>query len=79
MASTTRYTATHGVSFADAGIAFEFDREATGSSATKVYAADLTAAEVKKLEGIDKDVLAEYGIEKDATAKADESDKSEDK
>lgn len=60
-----RYTATHGVGFADAGIQFTYDREATGSSAVKVYAADLDTKQVAALKKIDSGVLAEYGIERD--------------
>lgn len=58
-----RYIATHGVSFHDAGIQFEYDREATGTSQAKVYSTDLDSKQVAALKKIDDKVLAEYGIQ----------------
>lgn len=72
-----RYTATHGVSFADAKIQFEYDREATGSSREKVYVADLDAKQVAALGKIDDKVLAEYGIAKDDSKPKADADSDE--
>lgn len=57
-----RFTATHGVSFADLDIKFEYDREATGSASFRVYTAELDAKKAAALKAVDKKVLAEYGI-----------------
>lgn len=66
-----RYIATHGVSFHDAKIQFEYDREATGNSQGKVYSADLDAKQVAALKKVDDKVLAEYGIEAAPAAEAE--------
>lgn len=58
-----RFTATHGVTFTDAGIQFELDREATGTGQAKVYAAELDAKQTAALKKFPAEVLAEYGIE----------------
>jgi hypothetical protein len=57
-----KFIATHGVSFADLDIKFEYDREATGSSSARIYSADLDAKKTTALKAVDKKVLAEYGI-----------------
>lgn len=57
-----KFIATHGVSFADMDIKFEYDREATGSSSARVYSAELDTKKAAALKAVDKKVLAEYGI-----------------
>ena len=69
-----RYTSKYGVHFHDINVGFAFDAEATGARQEKVYSADLSAAEAKKLEGLGKDVLAEYGIAKDDSKPAEDAE-----
>lgn len=42
------FTATHGVHLHDLKVAFKFDREATGTSSTKVYAFETDDAAIAK-------------------------------
>ncbi|WP_370290247.1 hypothetical protein [Nocardioides sp.] len=69
--TTTKFIAAKGVQFADLGIQFSYDREATGSGSSRVYSAELNSADAAALQKLPKAVLAEYGIEK---AKADSTD-----
>ncbi|MGH3997485.1 MAG: hypothetical protein ACRDTJ_08490 [Pseudonocardiaceae bacterium] len=59
-----KFTATHGVSFADLGIKFEYDREATGNKSSRVYSADLDTTKATALKKVSGEVLAKYGIAK---------------
>ena len=63
-----KFQATHGVSFADLDIKFEYDREATGSASFRVYTADLDTKKAAALKALDKKVLAEYGIKPAASS-----------
>lgn len=62
-----RFIATHGVSFADMDIKFEYDREATGNKSARVYSAELDTKKTAALKAVDKKVLAEYGIQPAST------------
>lgn len=65
-----KFQATHGVSFADLDIKFEYDRDATGNKSARVYTADLDATKAAALKKVPAKVLAEYGIT--AAAKSDD-------
>lgn len=57
-----KFQATHGVSFADLDIKFEYDREATGNKPARVYTAELDTTKTAALKKVPAKVLAEYGI-----------------